>query len=242
VGLGYVTAAWLLAAPLVGCGESTAPEEAATGGASGEASGGSGATSGNAGAGGASATGGSSGSTATGGASGEASGGSGATSGNAGAGGASATGGASGAAGSAGTSSACPNIEVDDTPGIVVSIAGETIEFREDLLWYDGRPPTLDLSAHTDAAGWTSFRIFIDPEGPSVVVGELRDGPGSTYVLAQRGTEQYDSIDNNASTICVVAAGTGEQARVAGTFAATLVNADGDSFDATGTFSGTLGQ
>jgi hypothetical protein len=154
-----------------------------------------------------------------------------------------------GAAGSGGSNvghggnSACPNVDVGDEPGIVVTIDHQTIEFRSGLLWYDGRPPTLDLSALTDAVDWVSFRIFIDPPGDVVVPGVYQSGPGNvTYVIARRWSGDYDTIDNDASTICVTEAGTGPGARVAGSFSAALESHDGSgALIATGTFSGALG-
>jgi hypothetical protein len=149
-----------------------------------------------------------------------------------------------GAGGSAAiTSAACPKLDVGDEPGIVATIDGQTIEFRNDLLWYDGRPPTLDLSALSDAVGWVSFRIFIDPPGDAVVPGVYQSGPGNvTYVIARRPSGEYDTIDNDASTICVTEAGTGAGARVAGSFSAALASHDGGAtLIASGTFSGALG-
>jgi hypothetical protein len=138
---------------------------------------------------------------------------------------------------------ACSEVEVDDEPGIVVIVNGETIEFRRDVLWYGGRPPTLDLIAFTETVGWTSFRIFIDPEEATVVPREYRSEPGNvTYVAAVRDSGQYDTVDNDASTICVTESGTSAGARVAGTFQATLATDDESrSFTASGTFSGVIG-
>lgn len=208
-----------------GCGQTAVPGPSATSGASNANGAGDGSVGGSS-SGGGSVGGASAGASASGGS-------------NVGHGGSSA--GAGGSAASA--SAACPNAEVGDEPGIVVNIDGQAVEFRRELLWYDGRPPTLDLSALTDAVGWVSFRIFIDPPGDAVVPGVYQSGPGNvTYVIARRESGDYDTIDNDASTICVTEAGTGPGARVAGSFSAALESHDGSgALIATGTFSGALG-
>jgi hypothetical protein len=242
----------LLVAITIGCGDSEpakpAPEESGGSSHSG-GSGAGGGPSGGASSGGSSlagAGGTSAGALATAGSAGSggsASGAGGSGGSASGAGGSGGSGGsASGAGGSAGESGDCTNARAYAEPGIVASIAGQTIEFREDLLWYDGRPPLLDLSALSEEAGWTSFRIVIDPGDDVVVPGRYESGPGNvTYVQARAESGEYDSVDNDLSIICVNEAGTGAGARVSGTFSATLENYDGSrSFKATGTFSGTI--
>jgi hypothetical protein len=147
------------------------------------------------------------------------------------------TGGVSGTSGGGGDVG-CPNVTVGADPGIVVTLHGETVEFREDLLWYDGRPPTLDLSARTSQGEWTSLRLFIDPDGDAVVPGVYRNG--STYVSLRGPTAEYSSTDHE-ETICVSEDGTGEGEVVAGSFTATLASSDGtSSFPVSGTFSGSI--
>ena len=130
-----------------------------------------------------------------------------------------------------------------DDEGFVVTIEpDQRLVFQRDLLWYAGRPPLLDLSALTDAPGWTGFRMVIDPDDATVTPGVYRSGPGNvTYVQARAEGAEYDSIDNDASIICVLSAGTEPGALVEGTFAAVLENYDGTtSLRVSGTFSGVL--
>jgi hypothetical protein len=130
-----------------------------------------------------------------------------------------------------------------DEEGFVVTMEpDQRLVFQRDLLWYAGRPPLLDLSALTDVPGWRTFRIVIEPDDAAVTPGVYRSGPGNvTYVEARGEAAEYDSIDNDASIICVLSAGTEPGALVEGTFAAVLENYDGTtSFSVSGTFSGVL--
>jgi hypothetical protein len=240
--------AFALAFVVLGCGDSerhagshaTGGGESSSGGASGSGA----ATSGGAGASGATAgspSSGSGGANVSGGTAGTAAGGIAGTGGTA-------AGGTAGTGGSAGLDPACPDLAIDERPGIVITAHGETIEFRDDLLWYGGRPPTLDLSAQTNAAGWASFRLFIAPDSgfgtTGIVPGVYRSRPGNTtYVSAHTDSGILDTVENDASIICVAEAGMESGARVSGTFSATLAGADGTtSIPVTGTFFGTIGE
>jgi hypothetical protein len=86
----------------------------------------------------------------------------------------------------------CPGAAVDDQPGIVIEAEGKTVEFRNDLLWYDGRPPLLDLSAGTDAEDWQTFRIVIFPDGDAVVPGVYGGGFHPVYAWASRPMNAYE--------------------------------------------------
>lgn len=160
---------------------------------------------------------------------------------------------ASGAGGSAGSLSMpasgaggrgldCPGAAIDDEPGIVLEAEGRTVEFRKNLLWYDGRPPILDLSAGTDAEGWQTFRIVIFPDGEAVVPGLYGGGFNPVYAWASRPMDEYDSVENRSMAVCVSESGTGEGARVSGRFSADLVGHNSPTaLSVRGTFSGVIG-
>jgi hypothetical protein len=163
----------------------------------------------------------------------------------------------SGAGGNAGSASAnaagaggnvavagldCPGAAVDDQPGIVIEAEGKTVEFRNDLLWYDGRPPLLDLSARSDAEDWQTFRIVIFPDSDAVVPGVYGGGFNPVYAWAARPMNVYDSVANRSLAVCVTESGIGEGARVAGRFSVDLAAANGGNvIPVKGTFSGLIG-
>ena len=153
-------------------------------------------------------------------------------------GGSSGVGGSSGAGGSSGGAAGAgwncepgapegPSVSAEE-PGIVVSLGGIVIEFREDVLTYGGRSPLLDMSAFATGAALRSFRLMVGPRPgeSSVVASDYYCSVGFAYMMANAGAYATD-YGEGGCTVRVTEAALGAGSPFSGTFCATLGAGDG---------------
>jgi hypothetical protein len=115
--------------------------------------------------------------------------------------------------------------------GLVATIEGRTVDFRTDMLTYNGRPPTMDVSAGSEDPTWLTLRVFVAPDGQGTIApGEHDCDMGQSWIMLIAASATYVSYeDPGTCTVHVIDAGVESGEIFSGTFSGTLVKSDGTS-------------
>lgn len=113
--------------------------------------------------------------------------------------------------------------------GLVATIDGRAVEFRSDMLTYNGRPPTMDMSAGSDDPSWLTLRVFVAPDGQGTIApGEYPCGLGKSWLMLIGASGVYVSYEAPGTCSVHVSEPGVERGEVfSGTFSGTLVKSDG---------------
>lgn len=110
-------------------------------------------------------------------------------------------------------------------------IDGQSYEFSEDMLTYNGRPPMMDIYARSgsETGAWFSLRVAVSPTSTSAIVpGEYACGPEkTTFVMLSGAGGVFDSTTLGPCRVVVDSPGTASGEVFSGSFEATLYTTDG---------------
>jgi hypothetical protein len=121
---------------------------------------------------------------------------------------------------------------VSAVPMLSATIDALLVEFGDDVLAYNGRPPMMDIfaGANGDSPSWSTLRVAVVPPSLSeIVAGEYQCGPGETsFIMLHGASGVFDTTTTGGPCeIIVESPGTQSGQVFSGSFSATLYTTDG---------------